>query len=259
MDETSRETVTVWQFLRRHFVWIVVGAILVLATYGMLIVWMPYQREQRIASEIQASGATVDFRYSGPDWVSESVRHHLPFLDRIRGIGRLDQAAAPALFSELGSLTSLDVLYLQSTQVTDDGLEHLKGLTNLYALDLLDTQITDAGMEHLKRLTRLNDLRLTGTRVTDAGLEYLKGLASLERLDLSETKITDVGVEHLKGLTRLCELRLGGTQITDAGLEHLKGLTILELLELEGCIQVTPEGREMLRKSLPNCKIEPNP
>ena len=38
---------------------------------------------------------------------------------------------------------------LQGRQVTDAGLEHLKGLTKLERLDLGDTRITDAGLEHL--------------------------------------------------------------------------------------------------------------
>ena len=42
------------------------------------------------------------------------------------------------------------------------------------------TQVTDAGLEHLKGLSRLQELYLDGTQVTDAGLEHLKGLSQLK-------------------------------------------------------------------------------
>jgi len=63
---------------------------------------------------------------------------------------------------------------LSNTQVTDAGLEHVKGLTKLWDLDLSNTQVTDAGLEHLKGLTNLVDLRIENTQVTDVGINDLK-------------------------------------------------------------------------------------
>ena len=59
-------------------------------------------------------------------------------------------------------------------QVTDAGLEHLKGLANLRVLQLLNTKVTDAGLEHLKGLTSLRDLHLWNTQVTDDGVKELQ-------------------------------------------------------------------------------------
>ena len=44
------------------------------------------------------------------------------------------------------------------TQVTDAGIEHLKGLTKLLGLDLRATHVTDAGVEELK--SALPNLRI---------------------------------------------------------------------------------------------------
>ena len=41
--------------------------------------------------------------------------------------------------------------YLNNTQVTDAGLENLKGLTNLTDLFLNNTQVTDAGVKELQK------------------------------------------------------------------------------------------------------------
>ncbi len=134
------------------------------------------------------------------------------------------QADAVAEIKKLGGNFSLYpksgeviLVYLQHTQITDEGLALLNGLTSLGTLSLEDTQITDAGLEHLKGLTNLRILSLEGTQITDAGLEHLKVLPSLTSLTLSGTQFTDAGLEHLKGLTSLRVLKLSDTQITGTG------------------------------------------
>ena len=66
------------------------------------------------------------------------------------------------------------VVGLNSTKVTDAGLEHLKGLTSLQRLYLDRTNVTDAGLEHLKGLTSLQMLYLSGSHVTDEGVKKLQ-------------------------------------------------------------------------------------
>ena len=78
----------------------------------------------------------------------------------------------------------------EGTQITDEGLVHLKGLSKLQLLDLDGTQVTDAGLVHLKGLTKLEHLYLEGCRdITDAGLMHLKGLTNLEQLPVDGTKV----------------------------------------------------------------------
>ena len=96
---------------------------------------------------------------------------------------------------------------LARTQITDAGLEHLKGLTQLQALFLDSTQITDAGLVYLKGLTKLEFLRLQFTQITDAGLVHLKGLTGLQTLELSNTKVTDAGVAELQKTLPDCRIR----------------------------------------------------
>ena len=59
----------------------------------------------------------------------------------------------------------------------------LRRLTQLQLLNLAHTQVTDAGLEHLKGLAQLKELNLSYTHVTDAGLEHLKGLTQLLRVE----------------------------------------------------------------------------
>ena len=79
-------------------------------------------------------------------------------------------------------------------------------LTNLHTLELSDTQVTDAGLEYLKGMNELQSLGLAFTKVTDAGLEHLKGLKSLQSLELPYTNVTDEGVKKLQQALPECKI-----------------------------------------------------
>jgi len=142
--------------------------------------------------------------------------------------------------------TGLESLHLLGTQVTDDGLETLKGMTGLrLGLNLAGTQVTDRGLENLERMTGLQVLDLSRTAVTDAGIERLKGLTALRRLHLASTGVTDAGLEIVKGFTRLEVLELCNTEVGDRGLEHLAGRNTLQIVRLDST-EVTDVGFEHL-------------
>ncbi len=121
-------------------------------------------------------------------------------------------------------------------------------------VDLRGQEVTDAGLEHLKGLTELRYLNLSNRKVSDAGLQHLKGLSQLRVLWLDGTKVSDAGLEHLKGLTQLQELYLDNTHVSDAGLKQLMGLTQLWWLTLYGT-RVSDAGVRDLQKALPNVRI----
>ena len=117
---------------------------------------------------------------TNPSVASESVSPKTPadtVDDTPAQAGDVDPVAA---LKELGAQIEQDdqgrvvELNLSSTEITDEGLMHLKGLTNLRGLDLWRTQITDAGLLHLKGLTKLQNLDLRDTKVTDAGVAELQ-------------------------------------------------------------------------------------
>jgi serine/threonine protein kinase len=157
-----------------------------------------------------------------------------------------NRQVSDAGLEHLKGLTRLKNLILDSTQISDAGLEHLKALTCLATLGLNNTRVSDAGLNHLKELTWLDQLFLCDTRVSDVGLEHLKALKNLVRLDLNGTKVSGAELVHLKELTRLQGLHLTGTKVSDAGLEHLQELTSLRGLHLTGT-KVSDAGLERLK------------
>ena len=60
----------------------------------------------------------------------------------------------------------LRILLLRKTEVSDAGLEHLKGLTHLEYLSLSETMVAGPGLDHLKGLANLQKLILWRSAAT---------------------------------------------------------------------------------------------
>lgn len=97
--------------------------------------------------------------------------------------------------SYLGGLPRVEELTLQGNRFTDRGLASLAGRTNLKCLcvGVVETDITDAGMDHLKGLSNLEVLGISQTKVTDQGLSKLRGLTKLKTLWIVGSRVSKVG------------------------------------------------------------------
>jgi hypothetical protein len=170
---------------------------MLLACIGMSWVSVKMQRarkQKEVVEEIKTLGGFVEYDYE------------------VDTAGNRIQGAQPSSPKWLRSLLgddffwNVDGVLLVNTQVTDAGLERLKGFTQLQTLFLGNTQVTDAGLEHLKGLTQLQYLLLDNSQVTDAGLENLKGLTQLQWVQLRGTEVTDAGVEKLQRALPNCRI-----------------------------------------------------
>ena len=79
---------------------------------------------------------------------------------------------------------------------------------------LHDTQVSDAGLEHLKGLNAIKELDLSNTQVSDAGLKHLKGMSSLQRLWLINTHVSDEGVAELRAALPNCNIEASMPTVT---------------------------------------------
>ncbi len=272
MDNSSQKQ-SIARWFRRSYAGRIITALVLIAVIQLAVIWLnfllPVQREHWVASKIEALGGQVEWQRRGPRWV-----YRLPYADnlqRITGItlggeevsAKVFQPVPAELISEIAALNWLEFLYLTGPLVTDKQILRLKGLKRTLddipqSLDLQGTQLTDSGLEHLKGLTNMDSLNLSSTQIGDAGLIHLSGFSSLTDLALSNTKISDEGLKHLSGLSSLTELALFNIKVTDEGLKHLVGLVNLEKIDLDDT-QTTPEGRAMLRQALPRCLVIPEP
>ena len=147
----------------------------------------------------------------------------------------------------LAIFPNLDFVVIESQNVTDEGIAHLRGLKkverfhfignwkvsencwevlgrwhHLRELSFHDSLFDDDDVLTLPALLNLKELRLSQTIISDAGLERISWLTSLESLDLSSTQVSDTGLVHLRRLVNLKELSVKNTNVTDKGVKELQ-------------------------------------
>ncbi len=120
----------------------------------------------------------------------------------------------------LSVLKKLKLLYLDRTQVGDEGVLALAELATLETLTLNGTAITDKALGAFSGgpLSRsIRSLRLDFTAISDAGLKSLEGATALQGLSVANTRVTDAGLNSLRGMNSLHSLSAGGTGVTREG------------------------------------------
>lgn len=161
---------------RRMRRFIVRAALLVVGLICLLLVPRILReiRQQRAVDQIERLGGTVWV----PDETHANWLYWLLFEDdcgptavQLDGPGVTD-----ADLAIVAQLTSLQVLHLPHTRISDDGLAQLGPLVRLQHLNLGDTTISDAAVIPLANLTSLRTLNLPQTRVTPAGEARLRKL-----------------------------------------------------------------------------------
>jgi hypothetical protein len=253
-----------FQYSLRSLMLVVFLASLGMSWYAVMAKRARQQKE--VVAEIRKRGGGVlyDFEAKRLDaWASPPVLPRPAWLRDIVGVDFLATVigvsfcGAPSTDEDLKLVKRLpraQLLYLESTRVTDVGLEHINGLAELRVLDLLATQVTDVGLEHINGLTELRELELGATQVTGKGLRHLKGMTKLRALGLARVRVADSDLQYIMGLTGLEELVLTRTRVTDAGLEHLRQLKGLRHVLLYGT-KVTDRGVTRFQQALPKCGI----
>jgi hypothetical protein len=162
-----------------------------------------------------------------------------------------DLPIGEAELTSLTGMTNLRELALPKAAASDQSLDAIASLSSLEVLILGDTTISDDGLAKLGRLHSLRDLNLNECRVTDRGLAQLAELPLLELLRLGKSEITDDGLASAGRISTLRFLILQNARITGRGFKHLHGLKHLESLYLQGN-PLTGEGVADLRRALPN-------
>ncbi|WP_425397827.1 leucine-rich repeat domain-containing protein [Aeoliella sp.] len=152
------------------------------------------------------------------------------------------------------------VVYLQMVspevahKYTDDDLLLVGDFTELRELGVDSSNITDQGLQSLSKLRKLETLYLSGTQITDDGLSHLVDLDKLQTLTLAYNSITDEGLTHLRKLASLKTLNLNFTEITDHGVEELCCIHTLEEIQV-GDTNITMEGARRLEAAFPDARI----
>lgn len=147
---------------------------------------------------------------------------------------RIPECSAEQL-KGLRRFKSLQLVGLNYCTIDDEGAQVIGSLVTLDELWLSGKGLTDRGFKALSPLVNVKLLYVTtAPNLTDDALSLLKSLPRLRRLNLNWWgKLTDEGMKHIGDLAGLEELELASlTKVTDAGIEHLAELQSLKSLEI---------------------------
>jgi hypothetical protein len=122
-----------------------------------------------------ASAARLQLLHLSGTRVTDEGLRSLPRLPKLKYLGLSYTSVGDAgLKAALEDLSSLEILWLEGTQITDASLALLKDAKCLQFLSLDGTRVTDAGLRHLEGLPVLFDVSVDRTAVTPGGLGMLK-------------------------------------------------------------------------------------
>ncbi|MDZ4694087.1 MAG: hypothetical protein SGI86_03000 [Deltaproteobacteria bacterium] len=163
-----------------------------------------------------AAGLSVDLRST---WVGDADLVRVAALPAVQSIDLGHTRISDLGLRHLRNLSSVQSLDLGlAEQITDEGVQNIKGWKSLQQIELKGTAVTDSTMELLSRLPALRQISVGHARVTDTGMSFLVRLPGLSRLTIGGNRITEIGLQSLRALPRLRALDLGGQQRTDSGL-----------------------------------------
>ncbi len=177
------------------------------------------------------------------------------YINPVAGLPKLEtpvvggEAFTDRHLSRLHGAASLRHLVLDSTAVTDDGVEALKTalpkvevyVSERRAIAILSkvayvTTNAEPAPEALRQA--VGDAFFVTCRSAccshkaQAVIAQVRHLKRVERLVLGHVPVGDAELAHVKGLTTLRELIVGDGPVTDAGIANLAGLSQLKRLDL---------------------------
>lgn len=142
---------------------------------------------------------------------------------------------------------TLQSLRLQSSYITDVGLQVLLGFSALQKLELQIPEMTDDGLNVLNGLNSLQRVSFFRCKkITGVGLNALTGHTALRSLNFIFCgHITAANLTQLAHLTGLQKLKFSGCPLKDAG--ELKSFSALRSLRFWECENVTDADLDQLK------------
>ncbi len=180
--------------------------------------------------------------------------------------------------STIAANPGIKELYLDSTHITDVGLNELEKLENLEVLNISSTSITGAGFERFKGHKHLRSVIAQRSQLKDDALKYLLG-SPIEVLEIDMSGVTDMGMVHIGKMKNLKRLSMGFSNISDFGIRKLGVMKNLEYVNARNCggisnllfeklktcknlkyvcvtgTGVTPAACVIMKKLIPGCEI----
>jgi hypothetical protein len=188
----------------------------------------------------------------GPNWLRDLLG--VDYFADIAHVNVSGPQVTNDTLAHLSSLPHLQLLGIDSDQITDSGVAMFARSKDLISFGVTSKNVTVASIDHLQGLPNLVWLQCSGRQVNDSWISHIIKLKSLESVCLHNTEVTDEGIAELASLPKLHGLYFEDMPITDARLEQLHGMSNLIRVGLHQT-QVTKNGIKRLQTALPSCVV----
>jgi hypothetical protein len=180
----------------------------------------------------------------------------------------------------LADQSTISILRIEDTSITDAAADHLSRMQSIKTLDLSkNSELTEQFFSKLRALESLQVLHLRNCNLSDETMSHISDIPSLVRLYLDDATFNEDGLAGFKRLTKLISVAALRTNlsdkalghfgacpalvdlsvsvnpnITDAGLDSLVGLKKFRRLTAVNT-SITKSGADKFNVAMPNCKV----
>lgn len=113
--------------------------------------------------------------------------------------------------SDIGNVIGIQ---LRDSRVGDTDLAMLEHLVDdVDVIGLENTRVTDEGLKYLCCLSKLDNIDLANTAISDSGLVVLSSIKTLECLCVEGTNVTEAGVKAFEAAVPECYVTWDGRPI----------------------------------------------
>lgn len=219
------------------------------------------RRLRRSVDAITAAGGAVYFHHQiegnsadapppGPAWLRRFVGDE-PFLTPVHVYLGGPRVTDALIADNLGSMTSVEDLHIESANVTDAALVHIRSMPHLHWLILDCPRLTDAAPARLASLPELYGLSLNCARLTDAALSHIATHPKLGSLTLNSPNLTAPGLRQLDRLKYLEFVRSCRDLDNQKVMRLLRGVPAKVELDHVPLVDVLEEMVDFHREDLP--------
>lgn len=131
-------------------------------------------------------------------------------------------------------------LRLESSEITDEGLNYICKIKTIRNLDLTATNITDKGLPTINELPNLRHLEISVCPgISETGvIDLLKSNKTINSIKIKRLKLTDIVIPYL--VSRKMEtIEIANNKISDKGIFKLSKIPTLKEIDISGNVDVS--------------------
>lgn len=191
--------------------------------------------------------------------VSDTTFEHLSHLKVLKYLNADNVDITNNVIQEFNRMPNLKAIYIDGTQIRQNGLINYKYLRNCTELGIGRIGSMERVLKKLEGSTKLEVLQLENSELTDEQLKLVATLPNLWHLNIEHNpKITNAGFRYLFSMKHLRNIRISGTNITPEIVPELKKMPSLKTMYVYPNVWKDKDKKRLKSEADVNMEIDTN-